>query len=69
MSKYSNGHLHDKSLLKLFKNYFGLKDLLVHLLRNPNKFGLQKLDVQNLNYVKFHQTSIFENEHVLICQI
>ena len=63
------GPYKSKSILKLFKNYFGLKDLLLHILRNPKQFGLQKLDLQNLNYVKFHLTSIFENKHILNGQI
>ena len=58
-----------KSILKLFKNYFGLMDLLVHILRNPKQFSLQNLDLHNLNYVQFHKTSIFENEHILNSQI
>ena len=58
-----------KFILKLSKQYFWIKGLLLHILRNTKQFGLQKLDLQNLNYVKFHQTSIFENEHILNYQI
>ena len=59
-----HGHINSKSILKLSKNYFGHKGLLVHILRNPNKFGLQKLDLYNLNYVKINQTSTFEFEQI-----
>ena len=43
--------------------------MLIHILRNPKQFGLQKLDLQNLNYVEFHQTGIFEKDHISNCQI